>query len=220
MHRLAAEVADRLGIKRKIRVMEGYVILSPELGGWLRPVIRLPIQEYGDEELRCIFTHELTHLRNGDVFIREWMLAVLCVYWFSPVCKKMLRQLCVWSEIQCDEEVCACSFIDRKKYIETLLRAMDWALNRKSEIAPGICEKNSDLERRIKVMKRNRGRKRRKGGLALAVALAFGIVGSGTALAAASVAAGLCEKAVEASAAEQGETESPGEACINEPDGA
>ena len=49
MHRLAAEVADRLGIKRKIRVMEGYVILSPELGGWLRPVIRLPIQEYGDE---------------------------------------------------------------------------------------------------------------------------------------------------------------------------
>jgi len=184
VQRLAEQTAARMGIRRRVRVMEGYAVTAPELSGWFRPVIRVPAGDYEEEELRYIFTHELAHVKNGDTAMRELMLLVSCVYWMSPVCRKLVRRLDTWSELYCDERVCSYGFIERKRYAEILYRMMERAEERRSFLRPGLCEDCFELERRIHRMEESRGRKKR-GVLGTAgIALVFFLAQSGSALAA------------------------------------
>ena len=61
---------------------------SPSLFGFIRPRVLLPADFIGQvdpEELRCIFLHELAHLKRGDIWI-NWIVALLqSLHWFNPL---------------------------------------------------------------------------------------------------------------------------------------
>ncbi|MFA6959426.1 MAG: M56 family metallopeptidase [Opitutaceae bacterium] len=73
LHKEAFAAAERLGIKRDVRVrlLEG--ARSPLMAGWLRPSVYLPESSAGwsFSSREAVFLHELAHWKRGDHF---WQL--------------------------------------------------------------------------------------------------------------------------------------------------
>ena len=151
-HQVAREMADTLGIHRRVIVREGYTILTPELGGWLRPEIRMPVQSYDDPALRHIFTHELIHWRYRDRLTRELMVLIHCVHWYNPMCLKIREELKIWDEYHCDYCIAQREDMDLILYAETLDRVLADAQEKKSLLTPGFGEDKSNLRRRLERM--------------------------------------------------------------------
>ena len=73
--------------------------------GLLRPIIVLPWEERGREELRLILAHELTHLRRGDVLCKAVLSLACAVHWFNPLVWLMSRAAGRNLELCCDDAV-------------------------------------------------------------------------------------------------------------------
>ena len=74
-------------------------VTSPALLGALRPRILLPagtLAQFSVEELRCVFLHELAHLKRCDILV-GWGTAFLSVlHWFNPLVRFAFRR--AWAE--------------------------------------------------------------------------------------------------------------------------
>ncbi len=66
---------------------------TPMLVGLLRPQLILPELELSQEELEGVFSHELTHWRHRDLWIK-WLAALaVCVHWFNPAARLLAERL-------------------------------------------------------------------------------------------------------------------------------
>lgn len=164
-------------IRRRPCLFESYSLLSSELGMWSRPLICLPVQEYDDEMLCNIITHELVHYKSGDKLVREIMMFLACIHWFNPICREVITQLKTWDEYHCDYITCHYRHIRRFSYCETLFRMYELGDRRKALLIPGFYEEKSELRRRLEQMKHYETQTRKKRILAGAAALAFAVAG-------------------------------------------
>ena len=66
---------------------------TPMLVGLLRPQLILPELELSQEELEGVLSHELTHWRHRDLWIK-WLAALaVCVHWFNPAARLLAERL-------------------------------------------------------------------------------------------------------------------------------
>lgn len=79
-----AAVCAQLGVRRAPRLMCTRWVKAPMLTGVLRPVLLLPAAHRQREELVCIFTHELLHLRRRDLFRSQLLCAAQLLHWYHP----------------------------------------------------------------------------------------------------------------------------------------
>ena len=111
-----------LHIRRTVCVMEYCEAESPMIIGFLKPVLVLPKERYGTEELFFILKHELVHLKRGDVYLKLLFVTANAVHWFNPLIWMMQKEAVVDMELSCDERVIqGTSYELRKAYTETLL---------------------------------------------------------------------------------------------------
>lgn len=161
-----------------------YGLESPELGGWFRPVVYLPLQEYDDEALNNIITHELVHFIYGDKLFRELGMLVLCLYWFNPLTRSMVRQLKLWDEYHCDYQVCGYEHIDRESYICTLCQTVMKAYEN-NLLNPCFKEEGSDIVKRLQFIRQYTKINHKKWiATVMTLTAVFTLLGSSTALAA------------------------------------
>ncbi len=106
---LAADVAAKLGIRRRIRVLMSEEVATPMTGGWWRPVILLPAaaERWPRQRLRLVLIHELVHVRRGDWLIQLAARAARAIYWPNPLVWVAHRYLVDTLEEACDETVVA-----------------------------------------------------------------------------------------------------------------
>jgi beta-lactamase regulating signal transducer with metallopeptidase domain len=87
IHRLAAELARRFGVRRyQLRVTEGQ--LSPLVWPVGTPTILMPrrlVAELSREEVETLLAHEFAHLYRRDHWLRWLELGVTGAYWWHPV---------------------------------------------------------------------------------------------------------------------------------------
>ncbi len=76
---------------------------SPLVIGVFRPRIILPEGNFPEEQLRCMVTHELVHIRRGDHLVRLLSLGLACIHWFNPLVWLALRFSAKDMELSCDE---------------------------------------------------------------------------------------------------------------------
>jgi hypothetical protein len=111
-----------MGIKRRFGLFYSPCISTPMAVGLFRHSILLPNTEYDEDELRSIFTHELTHIRRRDLWYRAFTLLVTAAHWFNPFVYYMGRQIDLLCEISCDSEVVRHRDSDeRMRYTETII---------------------------------------------------------------------------------------------------
>jgi HEAT repeat protein len=105
--RLAARIADRLGVRRPVRVLFSDRVSVPVTWGVLAPVVVLPIEawEWQAERSRVVILHELAHIRRLDCLTSALAEAATALWWFHPlqwVCRRRFR---VEQERACDDIV-------------------------------------------------------------------------------------------------------------------
>ncbi len=107
--RLAGELATKLGLARRVTLLETRKGVMPMTWGVLRPVVLLPSESNGwnDARRRVVLLHELAHVKRLDVLFQLIARLACALYWFHPLAWYALWRLRVERELACDDCVVA-----------------------------------------------------------------------------------------------------------------
>jgi|GEM_PF-3784978 len=165
---------EQLLVRTPIQLVESPRVSYPALFGWIRPRLVLPAgtcQHYSIDELRCIFLHELAHLKHSDVLV-NWLLKLTCaLHWFNPLAWWCAHRLRSERELVRDQEALRClNAIDRSTYGKTLISlAEDRTTLTAPFVAVGMADGRTSIRRRISMIARFDSRSPRTSRLAALV---------------------------------------------------
>ncbi|WP_320044297.1 M56 family metallopeptidase [uncultured Desulfobacter sp.] len=153
------ERLEQCKIRMKVRiplvVVETGEVKGPVLFGWLRPRILLPkgmVHHLKTSDLDAVFSHELGHIKQQDIFLRYLGAFVLALHWFNPLVWVMVHLMGKDRERACDALVLSgMTRRERKGYGQVLISLACPA----SKALPGfacIAESKSDIKRRIQMI--------------------------------------------------------------------
>lgn len=147
-----------LHIRRNICVVEYSEAESPMIIGFIKPVLVLPKEKYGSEDLFFILKHELVHLKRGDVYIKLLFVTANAVHWFNPFIWIMRKEAVIDMELSCDEKVTqGISYAQRKAYTETLLSMLHKRCIRKTGLSTQFYGGTKVMKKRFQnILIRNR----------------------------------------------------------------
>lgn len=110
------ELCTGMHIRIKPRIAFSPAADTPLLTGFFRPVILLPEGDYLPEELRLILRHELTHHKQGHLFVQALARLAAAVHWFHPLGHLLVKLLPGICEAACDETVAAALDKEQRKH--------------------------------------------------------------------------------------------------------
>lgn len=127
VNQMAETIRKELGIKKAVAVRSSYLPSSPMVMGILRPTILVPAWfhlDYTAEEQRLALTHELAHVKRGDLWALYIAHALLALQWFNPLAHVALRAFRADQEAACDATVLTRGNANPHAYGATLLKAV------------------------------------------------------------------------------------------------
>ncbi|UCC40140.1 MAG: M56 family metallopeptidase [Candidatus Aminicenantes bacterium] len=106
---LALSSAKKLGVRRKIRLLQGQKSAVPLTCGWLHPAIVVPeeIESWPKRRKEIVLLHELAHIKRGDFLLNLITLSVSIIYWFNPLIWVALKKITIERERASDDYVLA-----------------------------------------------------------------------------------------------------------------
>ena len=96
---------DELRIRYNVNLRKSTHLHTPLAFGLMHPTVILSDTEMTPEEQWLVILHELTHIKNGDLWVKFIACVVSAVHWFNPLVYLLQRKLCVISEEYCDDNV-------------------------------------------------------------------------------------------------------------------
>jgi|GEM_PF-4398476 len=173
---------QRLGIKRRIRIIRQSHVDTPALLGLLRPVILLP--EYAasmsNEHLEYVVLHELSHLKRGDGLVNALLLALRAVYWFNPLVWLLFKFVREDMELANDAAVLKGMGQEaQKEYSLSLVEVlMGSAVQKHGQRHTMLCmtDGKKNIERRISMIQLGEFFKKRKWIIAVAGILVIAVI--------------------------------------------
>ena len=104
---LVRTLSDRLGLRRRVRLVKSSGSTMPMTWGWLRPVVLLPddSERWPQERRRVVLLHELAHVRRLDCLTQQLARLSCAVYWFNPLSWWASTQMMLERERACDDLV-------------------------------------------------------------------------------------------------------------------
>ncbi len=164
-------VCQSMNIKfEKVQLLQGYKIIIPEIFGVLKPTIMLPMETYSENELKVIFTHELTHYKQRDVWVKYGAMLVRAIHFFNPLLWILHREICQWSEFVCDARACR-QWSNPKEYFGVILKIAKDIGRMRMNFSSGLVEEKPMLMKRVEYMKLCRGLKKKTTGKAVALSI-------------------------------------------------
>ncbi|MBQ7919013.1 MAG: M56 family metallopeptidase [Lachnospiraceae bacterium] len=170
---LLAEICEELKIPvHKVELKSSYRTQIPCVTGVWRAKVILPVEEFEEETLRVILTHELTHFKQKDLLLKRISLMVLILHFFNPLAWLLFEKIQVWSEYACDyRSYPHCGGI--KHYFEVL---MGFASENKGRVSfsSQLYEDRHELVERVKKLSKvSKIKKRAKLSVVLVMCVAF-----------------------------------------------
>lgn len=172
------ELKRELHIKRAVYVMEYSEAASPMIIGFLKPVLVLPKEEYGTEDVFFILKHELVHLKRGDIYVKFIFMAANAVHWFNPLIWMMQKEAAIDMELSCDEKVTqGANYAVRKAYTETLLSTIHKQWKKRTVLSTQFYGDKQIMKKRFQnILVKNR----KRNGVAVFILAAVFTIGLGT----------------------------------------
>lgn len=114
-------------VNKKIRLVQSDMITSPITFGYRTSYIVFPrsiIKKLSDKEIEHIMLHELTHIKNNDIWINFISCFEQFIYWFNPIIWWAFAKMKRDREAYCDWLVLNCYATNEERlcYGDTLLR--------------------------------------------------------------------------------------------------
>ena len=123
MQRRADQLAESIGLFRRVPVFWTESLKVPAAIGWVSPAIMLPasmLTGCPPETLRAILSHELAHIRRHDTWVNLVQLSIETLLFFHPVVWWLSARIRVEREFCCDDIVVD-QGVDRTEYARVLL---------------------------------------------------------------------------------------------------
>ncbi len=101
-------VSAQLGIKKEVKAMLSVHIDTPQVIGFLKPVILLPaacLNNLTIEQLEAVLLHELVHIKRNDYFVNLFVTSVEILFFFNPFVKQLTGAIRKEREYSCDDMV-------------------------------------------------------------------------------------------------------------------
>ena len=143
-----SDIRVGLGIHKNVLVRQSWIVSVPQVTGYFRPMVLLPVQSYPEEELRLIFSHELMHVKHQDILMKNLGMLIRAVHFMNPLAWWYCHLLDRWGEFACDYEVCRKSHNIKNYY--TVLMDMAQECRKRDMIVSRIIEGKSELYERIR----------------------------------------------------------------------
>lgn len=178
-----ASLKQMLGIRVNVNLASSPNVNSPVLIGLLKPTILLPMSDKVDMELGMVIHHELVHLKRKDLWIKTLLLGVSTLHWFNPFVHLLRKDIHIWSELSCDEEVVKeMSYTERKTYGITILNVMIGSEGLPVKFCSSLSGDGKQLKRRLVMMLNVKKPKKRTMFMTAILTLAIGVIGTSTAV--------------------------------------
>ncbi len=103
---LMEDLAERLGIKRTVRLLQSTFAHAPMVIGWLKPVILVPcgaLSELSAAQLEAILAHELAHIRRHDYLVNLVQVVTETLLFYHPAVWWVSRSIRQERECCCDD---------------------------------------------------------------------------------------------------------------------
>jgi len=166
-------------VQRPVKVIVSANATTPMVMGLWKPMIVLPDTRFGEKELAMILSHELVHVKRGDLLVKLLVLIANAVHWFNPAAYSLNKQINMLCELSCDEKVVRTMDMEnRRLYGETLLSMLEYGvMQRNVAFTNHFCHPKKYMKRRLvnlmKVKKTN------KSMIMLSLAATISILGIG-----------------------------------------
>src|SRR5262249_10896619 len=146
---LSAEIAQALGVRRPITLLESNETDVPLACGALRAAVILPADHGEWSTARCntILHHEIAHIKRLDTLTQFVAQSVTVLYWFHPLVWLMARAMRAERERACDDQVLAAG-TKASDYAHELLDIVS-SLRRPELAAALAMARRSQLEGRV-----------------------------------------------------------------------
>ncbi|MEK0314641.1 M56 family metallopeptidase [Cohnella sp. 56] len=146
-------IKEELGLKNEVALAGSAMLRSPILVGLRRPTIYLPLAIAANADLDMVLRHELIHLKRKDLWVKALALAAGALHWYNPLVHLLRKEIQIWSELSCDEEVVSgMSHTERKRYGNTLLNVMAGPENFPARFCASLSGEGIQLKRRLTLM--------------------------------------------------------------------
>ncbi len=181
-HSVARNSRVYSNIKCPVKVIISTEAATPMVMGFLKPVVILPDIVLTEKELYVILSHELAHVKRGDLFVKLIVLIAKAVHWFNPTVYILSRHLNILCELSCDEKIVREMDIESRKYYgNTILSILDYSITKRNSInvacVSSLCNSKKNIKRRL--ISLMNAKKTKKSILALSLATAIGLTGIG-----------------------------------------
>jgi beta-lactamase regulating signal transducer with metallopeptidase domain len=163
LRRRALDLAEEIGVRRPVRLLEGDADAMPITFGVLRPALLLPstAREWTRSRQESVLRHELTHIRRRDS-VSQLIAELGCViYWFHPLMWWAARSLCVEREHACDDAVLAAGSRASDYAAELVAMAAALRVRRNDALAAIAMARRTHLRTRITALLEERMRQER-----------------------------------------------------------
>ncbi|MFN7055564.1 M56 family metallopeptidase [Hyphomonas sp.] len=124
---LAATVAADMGLRRSPRVVTSLIASGPFVTGLARPTVVLPAwfeAEYSQLEARAALSHEMMHLKRGDLWALQAAELAIAAMWFNPLAHVARTAFRTDQEAACDADVLARGHLSPHAYGTALVKAV------------------------------------------------------------------------------------------------
>ncbi|MFD0713126.1 M56 family metallopeptidase [Paenibacillus sp. GCM10027626] len=152
---------------------------TPMVMGLWKPVVVLPDTQFGEKELAMILSHELVHLKRGDLLVKLMVLTANAVHWFNPAIYSLNKQINTVCELSCDEKVVQeMDMENRRFYGDTLLSMLEYGvMQRNVALTSSLCNPKKYMKKRL--LNLMNAKKANKSIIMLSLIATIALVGSG-----------------------------------------
>jgi bla regulator protein BlaR1 len=127
--RLFDDCARSLGLRGHVALIETDEVESPAVYGLWHKRVLLPegfSERFSGDELRCVFMHELAHLKRYDLEINGLVSVLQVLHWFNPTLWFAFSRMRADRELACDAlAMLRMGSEKRLAYGETILKLLE-----------------------------------------------------------------------------------------------
>jgi beta-lactamase regulating signal transducer with metallopeptidase domain len=102
------DISSQLGIKKEVKAFLSAQIDTPQVIGFLKPVILIPaacLTHLDTDQLEAVLLHELVHIKRNDYLVNLFMATVEILFFFNPFVKQITSAIRKEREYSCDDMV-------------------------------------------------------------------------------------------------------------------
>ena len=105
-------------------------LTTPAVYGFIHPVILIP-EDRSNPVTAPVLLHELTHFRQGDMWIKLILDLIVCLFWWNPLAYLLRTSVQHALELKCDTDVRACLDESQQvQYYQSLLEYYQKSLSK------------------------------------------------------------------------------------------